>query len=136
MWTSVDDIRNRWLLDEDIPASDAQITELIEDAEDTIIARFPDIQARVDSGAIPQRRVVKVAASLVLERLKNPRGTRQKNETTGPFTESETFGGTNPGEMVLSESQIRELSGGRHGGAFTVNTIPTNANLPGGQLWH
>lgn len=125
MWATADDVKNRWLLSEPITATDDQIKGLIEEAEDTILSRFPDMPERVPA-VIPEARVKKVTIALVIETLKNPRGTRQKNETTGPFTESETFGGTNPGEMVLSEQQIRELTGAvRSGRAFNVDTIPS-----------
>lgn len=124
-WATPDDVEARWLLDEPTPATPAQLAALIDDAEDTILARVPDMQARIDAGRLPQARVVKITVALVVERLKNPRGTRQKNSTAGPYTESETFGGDNPGVMVLSAEQIRELTGGGQRAAFTVNTVPT-----------
>lgn len=124
LWADVDDIKSRWLLTEELPADD-KLEELIEDAEDTILARFPDMSARVTADIVPQRRVVKIIAELVIERALNPRGTRQVSTTTGPFSDSETFGGTNPGRMVLSETQVRELSGAKSRRAFTVNTIPS-----------
>lgn len=123
-WATPQDVKDRWLLEEELPATDEQLIALIEDAEDTILGRVPDVQARIDAGLLPLRRVVKITAALVIEKVKNPRGTRQTNTTAGPYTESETFGGNNPGEMVLSDDQIRELSGSRKRAAFTVNTVP------------
>lgn len=123
-WANPEDIEARWLLEGEIPATDTQLAALIADAEDTITARVPDVQARINSGVLPLSRVVKITAALVIERLKNPRGTRQLNSTTGPFTDSETFGGDNPGAMTLSDEQVRELTGGAKRAAFTVNTVP------------
>ncbi len=114
------------MLEGEIPATPEQLAALIEDAEDTIVARVPDVPQRLSSGSLPQARVVKITVALVIERLKNPRGTRQMNSTAGPFTESETFGGNNPGSMTLSDEQIRELTGGAKRAAFTVTTVPTS----------
>ena len=113
------------MLEEEIPATPEQLEALIEDAEDTIVARVPDVPQRIGSESLPKARVVKITVALVIERLKNPRGTRQMNSTAGPYTESETFGGNNPGAMFLTDEQIRELTGGSKRAAFTVNTIPT-----------
>ena len=124
-WATPADVEARWLLDEDIPATVEQLLALIDDAEDTIVARVPDVPQRLASGQLPKGRVVKITVALVIERLKNPRGTRQMNSTAGPYTESETFGGNNPGAMTLTDEQIRELTGGSKRAAFTVNTIPT-----------
>ncbi|WP_030143875.1 hypothetical protein [Mycetocola saprophilus] len=123
MWATVEDVKRRWLLAEAIPATDDQIEGLIEEAEDTILGRFPDLPSRVPK-PIPLRRVQKITVALVIETLKNPSGTRQANTTTGPFTDSVTYGGANPGAMILTNDQIKELSGSRTGAAFTVNTIP------------
>ncbi|MCS4275333.1 hypothetical protein M2390_000494 [Mycetocola sp. BIGb0189] len=123
MWATVDDVKLRWLLPEPITATDEQIDALVEEAEDTILGRFPDMASRVPS-PIPLARVRKITVALVIEKLKNPSGTRQANTTTGPFTDSVTYGGANPGAMILTNDQIKELSGSRTGAAFTVNTIP------------
>lgn len=125
MWATVEDVKRRWLLEDPISATDDQVAGLIDEAEDTILGRFPDMAARVPS-QVPQTRVRKITVALVIEALKNPTGTRQKNTTTGPFTDSVTFGGNSPGAMVLTNEQVKELSGARTGAAFTVNTIGRN----------
>lgn len=125
-WATPADVEARWLLEEEIPATPEQLAALIDDAEDTIVARVPDVPQRIGSEQLPLARVVKITVALVIERLKNPRGTRQMNSTAGPYTESETFGGNNPGVMVLTDEQIRELTGVRARAAFVVNTVPTS----------
>lgn len=123
-WAAPSDVEARWLLEDEIPATDEQIRALIDDAEDTILARVPAVPQRLASGVLPKSRLVKITVALVIERLKNPRGMRQANTSAGMFSESETYGGDNPGAMVLSADQVRELSGGSKRGAFTVNTVP------------
>lgn len=125
-WATPEDVEVRWLLEEEIPATPEQLEALIEDAEDTILGRVPTVPQRLASGQLPMVRLVKITVALVIERLKNPRGTRQMNSTAGMFTESETLGGDNPGAMVLSAEQIRELAGVGKRAAFTVNTVPTS----------
>lgn len=125
-WATPEDVEVRWLLEEEIPATPEQLAALIDDAEDTILARVPSVPQRLASGQLPLSRLVKITVALVIERLKNPRGTRQTNMTAGMFTESETVGGDNPGAMVLSADQIRELAGVGNRAAFTVNTVPTS----------
>lgn len=125
-WATPADVEARWLLEEEIPATPEQLEALILDAEDTIVARVPDVPQRIGTEQLPLARVVKITVALVIERLKNPRGTRQMNSTAGPYTESETFGGNNPGVMVLTDEQVRELTGARTRAAFVVNTVPTS----------
>lgn len=112
MWTTYEDVESRWLLDDDLPDA-GRVEQLIADAEDAVLERVPNIQERLDRDLVPVERVKRVVASLVIEVLKNPRGFRQVSTTTGPYTDSETYGGDSPGAMVLTDAQVRSLAGGR-----------------------
>lgn len=124
MFATVEDIKSRWLTGT-IPATDAQLTVLIGDAEDIILGEYPTIEASVSGGDVPLVRVVRVVSRMVNRVLRNPEGLRTVSEGTGPFQGSTTYGGDNPGELYLTDDDRRDLGGKRTGGrAFTVSTIP------------
>ena len=125
-WTEVDDVKSRWL-EGPVPATDAQIETLLGDAEDAITAAFPTMQARIDGDEIPLARVRKVAARMVIRVLRNPGGKRVHQETAGPWSESTTYGGNEPGEIYLSDDDRAELAGTARGGAFMIDTLPSYA---------
>jgi hypothetical protein len=133
-WAIAQDVRDRWI-GPALDVTDAQIDVLIEDAEDTILGEFADIQQRMDDyddpptpanpKAIPLARVIKVVSRIVMRHLRNPEGRRSTSTGAGPFNESVTFGGDEPGILGLTDEDRRELSGIRSGQvAFTVNTTP------------
>ena len=126
IWTEVDNVKSRWL-DGAVPATDAQIETLLGDAEDAILAAFPSMPERVDAEEIPLARVRKIAARMVIRVLRNPGGKRVHQETAGPFQESTTFGGNEPGEVYLSDDDRAELAGTARGGAFMIDTLPSYA---------
>lgn len=119
MFATVEDVKSRWLTGA-VPATDGQLLTLIEDAEDIILGEFPNVAVDV-----PEGRVVRVVARMVMRVLRNPEGHRTVAEATGPFSGSTTFGGENPGELYLTDDDRRDLGGKRSSGrAFTVSTIP------------
>ena len=125
MFATVGDVKSRWLTG-DVPASDAQITTLIADAEDIILGEFPSLEADVAAGTVPATRVVRVVARMIHRVLRNPEGIRSVQESTGPFSGSPTYGGDNPGELYLTDDDRRDIGGRKtKGKAFTVSTIPT-----------
>lgn len=144
-WTQASDVRDRWVGD-DLTVPDTQIETLLEDAEDTVLREFPDMQDRVDRAlgtnttdgpAVPMRRLQKVLARMVIRHLRNPEGTRAQMDVAGPFTVNKTFGGDEPGALYLTDEDRAELGGHRRGGAFTIDTIPTATtppDSPGGWL--
>lgn len=132
MFTTVEDVKDRWMLPDPVPVSETTLGKLVEDAEDTITASVPGIAERVAAGTVPQARVVKIVARMVIRALRNPEGIRTQQETTGPFSGSTTFGGDEPGEIYLSEADRKELVGApRRGKAFTVSTIATGRSCGG-----
>ena len=124
LWTAPEDVTARWILDEPIPADNAKLTQLLEDAEDLALGEFPDIQARIDAETLPLGRVKRVLARVVIRHLRNPKGLRQAMDTTGPFSTQVMHGGETPGELALSDEDRAELGEARSGRAFTIDTTP------------
>lgn len=132
LWTEVSDVRERWLGVTPLEATDAQISTLLEDAEDTILREFPDIEDRMTDpdNPLPARTVVKVAARMVIRHIRNPEGVRTTQETAGVFSESRTSGGTEPGAMYLTDDERNELAPVRKGKAFSIDQTPASWTDP------
>lgn len=123
-WTTPQNVRDRWLGRHQLTATDAQLVTLIGDAEDSVLREWPDIQARIDAGTLPQTRVVKVVARMVIRHLRNPEGIRAVQQGAGPYQLSETYGGDEPGSMELTDADRDELAPSREVGAFSIDTAP------------
>lgn len=136
MWTNYSDVTDRWV-GGSVPADETQVTTLIADAEDTILREFPDIQDRIDAGSLPEERVVKVTARMVIRHLRNPSGQRSKTQGAGPFQESITFGGDEPGAMYLTDADRYELAGATSskGKAFSVDMTQAGYVAPLPNTW-
>lgn len=121
-WATPDNIRERWLAGP-LPQDDAQLETLIADAEDTILAEYPDVSERLAEGALSPERLQRVVVRMAHRVLRNPEGYRQVTQGTGPFTGSATFGGDNPGELYLTDADRKDLGARtaiRRGRAFTI----------------
>lgn len=132
MWVTFDDVLDRWV-GEDRPTDLGVVGTLVADAETVIAARFPGIADRITDGVLPVDRVKLVVSRMVTRAIRNPEGVRTRQEGTGPFSGSVTFGGDNPGDMWLTneEADLLGPDGGRRQRAFTVSTIaPTEPDPP------
>lgn len=136
-WATPDDVTGSWIGD-GTPTNNALIQKWIDRAEREIRFRVPDLQARVDAEAnlTPAKTdlmetVIDVAVAMVTRVFRNPEGIRQANVTTGPFTESRTYGGDVPGGLGITADELAKLQGAR-GGAFTVSMIPSSSPFFGG----
>ena len=59
---------------------------------------------------------------------RNPDGIRQKNTTTGPYSESATFGGDLPGSLYTTDEVLGMLTGSvAKSRAFMIGTMPSTA---------
>lgn len=118
--TNLSDVESRWVSG-GFNFPDDTVEQLIEDAEDEIKVF---LQVKTDEellSAVPRNRVVRVASRMVSRALRNPGGYRSISEGTGPYSASRMFGGDNPGEIELTESEKSALLGRRDvGRAFTV----------------
>jgi hypothetical protein len=136
-YATYNDVLARWFSDDELPATEAQVTTLLEDAEDTILREFPDLDERVSDGALPERRVIKVEVRMVLRHLRNPGGVRSTQEGAGGYQQTITYGGEEPGSLYLTEDDRRELrspSSGK-GKAFSVDNTPSYWPGTDDRLW-
>lgn len=136
-WATPDDVTGSWI-GEGAPTNTALVQKWIDRAEREIRFRVPDLQARVEAEAnlTPAKTdlmetVIDVAVAMVTRVFRNPEGIRQANVTTGPFTESRTYGGDVPGGLGITTDELSKLQGSR-GGAFTVSMIPASSPFFGG----
>lgn len=124
-WTTPQDVLDRWV-GSDRPTDEGLLETLIGDAEDHIVFEFPDVPARIASDDLPLVRVQRVVAAMVARVVRNPRGVRQVQRSTGPFQVGETFAEAKPGEMTLTDEERSLLGYGPKAGrqqAFTI--VPT-----------
>lgn len=129
-WASADDVIDSWI-GADAP-SDADLVRIwIDRAERLLMKKIPNLAVRIDPVLpdVPEpgllESAVDVVSSMVQRVFRNPQGTRQRQETTGPFTESVTYGGDQPGSLWVTDDELQMLSGlstGRHT-AFSVDLI-------------
>lgn len=131
MWATVGDVKDRYI-GGDLPASDAEIQVLVDDAEDIIRREVPDVEDLIESGEIPENRVRRIVAKMVIRVLRNPDGYRSTNLTSGPFSQGYTWAGDNPGELTLTDEDKDDLLPGMGGQrAFTVDLMPDGAGSDG-----
>lgn len=129
MWTTPQDVINAWI-GEDAPDDLGKIEVWIGRAERLIRSTIPGIEARITGGLEPDLldNIVGVVCSMVERKFRNPDGTRQVASTTGPFSEQRTFGGNDPGELALLDSEVALLTGVKGGmQAYTVDMIPSTS---------
>jgi len=128
-WATPIDILDSWIGD-DAPTDTILLEKWIDKAEREIRFRVPGIQARITAAEVDLlANVVDVVSAMVSRKIDNPKGIRQSNTTTGPFTESQTFGGNDPGELALLPSELSKLSVNATVGqkAYSASLIPTTS---------
>lgn len=106
-----DDVKGRWLSSMGhFPATDAELSKHVQDAEGLILDAFPDIPKRIADGTLKKATVVRVGARMVLRLLNNPSGARTEQESAGEFSQSRTVTGDVLGEVYLSDRDRDELT--------------------------
>lgn len=134
MWVVPDDVTDAWI-GSDAPTDQDQIELWIGKAEREVRFRVPDLMARLDAEAalVPPvtdllEATKDVVVAMVTRVFRNPEGVRTRNETTGPFSGSITYGGDTPGGLYLTESELAKLTEDvASGGAYTVDMIPATS---------
>lgn len=131
-WTTPSDVTGSWI-GMDAPDDDALVQKWIDRAEREVRFRVPDLQSRIDAEAElvpPSEELVNTAIDVVVAMVsrvfRNPEGIRQTNKTTGPFTESATYGGDVPGGLGVTDDEVAKLSG-KSQGAFSISMIPSTS---------
>lgn len=109
-WASPEDILDDWIGD-DLPDNPKLLERWISRAQRLIRREFPAISERIAAGEPDLAENVRdVIVSMVTRVLRNPEGIRSRSETDGSFTGSITFGGDNPGGLVLTDEERRTLT--------------------------
>lgn len=135
-WTDPTDVIGSWI-GEGAPDDHELLQTWIDRAEREIRFRVPGLIVRLDAEAalLPPvtdllETVKDVVAAMVTRVFRNPEGIRQVNATTGPFTESRTYGGDTPGGLGLTADELAKLEGvSVAGGAFTISMIPATSRF-------
>ncbi|VEG28042.1 Gp19/Gp15/Gp42 family protein [Actinomyces howellii] len=125
--TSLEAVRGAWLLDpEDLP-EDSVLQGLIGRAERLLRGLSPSLGDRAARDPDLADRVQDVVVAMVLRVVSNPEGVRSTSETTGPLTTSVTYGGSDPGQLFVTDTE-KDLLGIRRGrrrqAAFSVSMRP------------
>lgn len=128
-WVAPADVIDSWV-GSNAPTDTARLQIWIDRAERLVRRRVPDLQARIDAEADLVPPVADlldstrdVVIEMVTEVFKNPDGKRSVQSSTGPFSDNVTFGGDNPGKLVLTPSQASLLASTADGEAFTFDLI-------------
>lgn len=128
-WTTAQDVLDAWI-GEDAPTDTALVDIWVGKAERLIRFRVPGIQDRI-TAAEPDllENVMDVVTAMVQRVFRNPDGTRQRSTTTGPFTESQTYGGDMPGGLGITDDELLLLAGDANvqQSAFSVSGIPATS---------
>ena len=127
-WTVAQNVNDAWIGDDE-PTDTALISTWIGKAEREIRFQVPEIQARITAAEVDLlENVIDVTVAMVIRKFNNPQGIRTANTATGPFSESRTFGGDDPGELVMLANELAKLSlNASNRRAFSVSMIPTTS---------
>lgn len=129
-WTDPDNVIADWIGD-GAPTDLEQVARWVAKAERLIRYHVPSITERLEAEKVAGKtdlleEVRDVVTSVVHRVFRNPEGIRQRNETTGPFTGSVTFGGDIPGGLALTAKEIDQLRGQESSPqrAYGISMIP------------
>jgi hypothetical protein len=126
-WTLAADVTSSWI-GEDAPTDVVLVDKWVAKAERLIRSEVPGIQERIDGGLEPDLldNARDVVIDMVTRKFRNPEGLRTVQDSTGPFSGSRTYGGTEPGALYLTDDDMKKLSVSKSTGqrAFTVDTFP------------
>lgn len=130
-WTTAAEVIAAWVGD-DAPDDTAKVDTWIGKAERLLRSKVPGLLDRVEADPITEPdlldNVKDVVTAMVQRVFRNPEGVRQRQEGTGPFTGSVTYGGDQPGALSVTDAELSMISvAGSNRGAFTVDTIPVTS---------
>jgi hypothetical protein len=130
-WTLASEVIAAWV-GIDAPDDLAKVDVWIGKAERHLKSKVPGLQARLDVTPVVEPdlldNIKDVVTAMVQRVFRNPEGVRQRQEGTGPFTGSVTYGGDQPGALSVTADELALISpSGSNRGAFTVDTIPVTS---------
>ena len=112
--TTGKDVVDAWIGD-DAPDNDERLGRWVQRAERKIRREVPGITGRLAASGPDQEPdlpelVRDVVIDMVTSVYRNPEQIRQMQDSTGPFSGSVTFGGENPGALVLTRDHLSTLA--------------------------
>lgn len=125
-WITPEAVLGYWV-GADAPESDA-LLKPIKGAETIIRFHFPDMDDRLtaDTDGVLMDRLELVVSRMVIRAVKNPDGARSIQTGTGPFQDTVTYGGDDPGSIWMNTDERALLlavgSETKTGKAFTIDT--------------
>jgi hypothetical protein len=130
-WTTAAEVTAAWI-GGDAPTESALVDVWVGKAERLLRAKVPGLDARVaaDPEVEPDLlgNVKDVVTAMVQRVFRNPEGVRTRQESTGPFGGSVTYGGDQPGALWVTDAELAMISpAGTNRGAFTIDTIPVTS---------
>lgn len=130
-WTLANEVTAAWI-GNDAPTSTALVDTWIGKAERLLRAKVPTLTARLAVTPVTEPdlmgNVKDVVTSMVQRVFRNPEGVRQRQEGTGPFTGSVTYGGDQPGALWVTDAELALISvAGTNRGAFVIDTTPVTS---------
>jgi len=129
-WAVAQDVLDAWI-GEGAPSNTASVTTWIGRAERLVRSSVPGLQGRIDGGLEPDllEDVRDVVVSMVERKFRNPEGVRTRQESTGPFSGSVTMGGDQPGELWITDAELKRISGAgtSEPRLSVVDTIPVTS---------
>lgn len=134
-WTAASDVVADWIGD-DAPTDLSKVANWIGKAERLLRSEVPSLVARLAADPVTEPdllgNVKDVVTEMVQEVFRNPERIRQRQDASGPFSGSVTFGGDTPGELRVTSKQIKLLSPASNStGAFTIDMIPSTSPFSG-----
>lgn len=108
----------------EVEANTGVVQQRLREASIMVLASFPDMESRVESGALSAEIVELVVNRMVRRSLESsdiPSGVDSLQSTAGPFAQTVNFNSSRDGNVFLSSADKAMLRGPRRsGGAFTV----------------
>lgn len=104
----VDDLVTAWrsLTDEEV----ARAAALIARASRRIRARWPDVDARIETGTLDPEAVSDVVLEMVQVAMTQPPGVSQTTETAGPFSQGVTYANPNA-RLYFTDDMVAVFDG-------------------------
>jgi len=140
-WADPEDVIDSWI-GPNRPDDEDLVALWIAKAEREVRRQVPDIVTRLEADPVDEpdlrENLRDVLVSMVQRVFRNPEMIRQVNETTGPFSESRTYGGDLPGGLGLTADELDKLRlESIAGRAFEVDPLAGYAGPPWkrGALW-
>lgn len=130
-WTTAAEVVAAWIGD-DAPSDTAKVTAWVGKAERLLRSKMPGLGERIAVLPVVEPdlldNVKDVVTAMVQRVFRNPEGVRQRQEGSGPFTGSVTYGGDLPGALYATDEELASLTlASRKRRAFTIDMIPVGS---------